>query len=182
MKLPGMKGDALFGSLAGTNTRSTGCPFYAVSPGINIMAIPSGELSILKRVCRAGGVVPTTVRFISVTKLIGKTSGKRKLKGRFLTGVHRISTVMRIMEYFRGAGVIRMSKDVSPLHSVRAVGLRLVFSSLRILREEVSGAIGLSEGSGVTTGRLSLRGHLGTRLRRGGVTGDFIARSRSRRT
>lgn len=182
MNLPGMKGDALFGSLAGTKTRSTGCPFYAVSPGINIMAIPSRELGLLKSFCGSGGMAPTIVRFISVTNLMGNTSGKRKLKGRFLTGVHRMSTVIRIMHYFRSSGIIRMSKDVSPLHSVRAVGLRLIFSSLRVLREEVTGIAGATHVSGRTTGRLAFLRGMGTRLRRKRLTVALRARGRSRST
>lgn len=173
IKLPGIKGDALFGSLAGTNTLSTGCPFTAVSPGMKVISIPSREVMGLNRLCRAGGIAPTAVRFISVTKLMGNTDGKRKLKGRFLTGVERISTVMRMIHYFRSAGVVRISNSVSPTHSVRAVGLRLVFSSVRVLSHEVTGVTGRTEVSGALTGRLRLIRTIGTRLRSNGVTEAF---------
>lgn len=144
IKLPGMKGDALFGTVAGTNTRTTGFPFYAVRPGINIIRIPSREVCSLTNVFGPGGAAPTFAHFISVTKLITKTSGKRKLKGRFLDRVHRASTVTRIIEYFSSRGVARMRNKVGPIHSVNVVGARLYLTSLRDISGGEMGATGLT--------------------------------------
>lgn len=181
INLPGIKGDALFGTVAGTNTRDTGCPFYAVRPGINVMDIPSRELSGLTRVCTPSGFAPTAVRFISVTNLIGNTSGNRNLNGGFLDRVERISTVVRIIHYFRGSSVARISNDVSPTESVRAVGLRLVLSSLSVLTEEASDHGGTVGNSGAVTPRIRFLRELSTRVRDNGATEDYrVDRSRTR--
>ncbi len=176
-----MKGSALFGTVAGTNTRSTGCPFYAVRPGMNVMDIPSDHLRGLTRVCGPGGFAPTIVRFISVTNLIGNTSGNRNLNGGFLSGVHRISTVIRIMEYFRDSSVVRIRNSMSPTHSVRAVGLRLIFSSVRVIAHHLSGTAGTLGNSGGVRTRISFLGHLLRRLRGNGPTEDIRVGSRARR-
>lgn len=171
MKLPGIKGSALFGTVAGTKIRTTGCPFTAVSPGIKMIRIPSRHLGGLARLIGPGGAIPAAFRFASVTNVMGNTDGKRNLKGGFLTGVHRISTVYRIIHYFRSSGVARMDNGISPLSSIRAVGLRLVFTSLRSVRGHCAHVDGVTHaGSGSTIHRLRVLRGVGAALRRNGST------------
>lgn len=179
MNLPGINGDALFGTVAGTNTRTTGCPFYAVRPGMNIISIPSGHLTMLTRVFNSGHVLPTTVHFMSVTNLMRNTSGNRNLNGGFLDRVHRMSTVTRIVHYFSSPGVARISNSVSPVHSVRVVGARLYLTSLRSMRghgRHVRGVTGSNSGS--THTRLPLLRHVVRNLNR---TGPIHTRNLRRR-
>lgn len=172
INLPGMKGSALFGYLSGTGTRTTGFPFYAVRPGMNIVAIPSRHLAGLTRLIRPKHVIPAAMRVISVTKLMGKTDGNRKLKGGFLTGVHRASTVLRMLHYFSSRGMARMSNDMSPMHSGRVVSARLRLGSLRAVRDHVRGMRGRTRANNSgRTGRVcSVLIGCGSTLRRNGST------------
>lgn len=171
MNLPGIKGSALFGTVARTKTRSTGCPFYAVSPGIKVIRIPSRHLGGLARLIRPGGAIPATFRFASVTNVMGNTDGKRNLKGGFLSRVHRMSTVYRIIHYFTSSGVARITKGISPVSSVRIVGLRLVLTSLRSIRGQVNHIDGLTgRGSGSSIFRLRVLRGLGRTFRTSGPT------------
>lgn len=182
INLPGIKGSALFGTIiTGTGTRTTGFPFYAVRPGMKMITIPSPHLRILARLSGSASAIPTQMRFISVTNLIRKTDRNRKLNGRFLTGVHRISTVIRIIHYFRSSSVVRISNSMSPIHSVRIVSLRLTLTSLTRLRQQMSQIHGLTHTSGRTRTRLTvLRGVLPI-LGRNGAT-HRIPLSRRTRT
>lgn len=183
MKLPGMKGSALFGYLSGTGTRSTGFPFYAVRPGINIVAMPSRHLGGLTRVRRPRHIVPAAIRVMSVTNLMGNTDGKRKLKGGFLTGVHRASTVLRMLHYFSSSGVIRISNHISPIHSGRVVSARLRVGSLRAVSDHVTGIRGRTRAnnSGRTGVTCRMLYGCGRTLRRNGDTHAISFSAGSRR-
>lgn len=126
------------------------------------MPVPSPHLSRLTRVMGPRHALPAAVRFISVTNLMGNTSGNRNLNGRFLAGVHRARTVNRIIHYFRGSGVVRISNGIGPTSSVRIVGARLTLTSLSAYRHTVRHMRGgTGNNSGSTGTRLTiLRGYL----------------------
>ncbi len=182
MKLPGIKGSALFGYLSDTGTRTTGFPFYAVSTRVKRVAIPSRQLGGLTRLIRPKHVMATAYSVISVTKLIGNTDGNRNLNGRFLNGVHRASTVVRILHYFSGSGVIRISNSMSPIHSGRVVSARLRLGSLRAVRGHVGHIRGVTgmKNSGRTGVRCSMLVRCGSTLRRKGSTHAISFRDRRR--
>lgn len=175
IKLPGINGSALFGTVAGTNTRVTGCPFTAVSPGIKVIRIPSTHLTQVSRVVPTGGVIRAAFRFASVTKVIGNTDGNRKLNGGFLRGVHRISTVIRIIHTFSSRGVARISGGISPLSSVSAVGVRLILTSLRSIGGHCTHIRGITHarGSGSSVTRFGILSGVGPILRRNGPIHDL---------
>lgn len=178
-----MKGSALFGYLDDTGTRTTGFPFYAVSTRVKRISMPSRQLAGLTRLIRPKHVMPTIYSVMSVTKLIGNTDGNRKLNGRFLNGVHRYSTVVRILHYFSGNGVIRISNSIGPMHSGRVVSARLRLGSLRAIRGHVGhmrGVTGINN-SGTTGVRCRLLLHCGSTLRRKRDTHAIVPRGSSRR-
>ncbi len=183
IKLPGINGSALFGYLSGTGTRSTGFPFYAVRPGINIVAIPSRHVGGLTRLIGPTRLIPAAIRVISVTNLIGNTSGNRNLNGGFLTGVHRASTVLRILHYFSSSGMIRISNSISPVHSGRVVSTRLRLGSLRAIRSHVRGIRGRTraKNSGRTGRVCSILIGCGRTLRRNLSTHAIAFSAHSRR-
>lgn len=150
---------------------------------MNMVAIPSRHLGGLTRLMRPRQVMPAAMRVMSVTKLMGNTDGNRKLNGGFLTGVHRASTVLRMLHYFSSSGMARMSKDMGPIHSGRVVSCRLRLGSLSAVSTHVRGMRGRTraKNSGATGRACSVLIGCGRTLRRKGSTHAMGFRAGSRR-
>ena len=137
--LPNVGKSTLFNALTSAkNAQSANYPFCTIEPNVGVVNVPDERLEVLRKLCNAQEIIPTSVEFVDIAGLVKGASQGEGLGNQFLHNIREVDAIIQVVRCFDDENTIHVAGKVNPLDDIETINTELALADLASVEKRLA--------------------------------------------
>jgi len=144
--LPNVGKSTLFNALSNAGAQSANYPFCTIEPNVGMVSVPDPRMDALVKVVEPNKIVPTTVEFVEIARLVKGASQGEGLGNQFLTHIRNVDAIVHVVRCFDDDNIIHVNNKVDPVGDAEIINTELLLRDMQSVEARLNKARKASKG------------------------------------
>jgi len=133
--LPNVGKSTLFNALTKAGIDAENFPFCTIEPNSGIVPVPDPRLDKLADIVKPQKVIPTTMEFVDIARLVAGASKGEGLGNQFLANIRQTDAIAHVVRCFDDPNVIHVDGSVNPSSDIEVINTELALADLETVEK-----------------------------------------------
>ena len=129
--LPNVGKSTLFNALTNAGALAANYPFATIEPNVGVVSVPDARLGVLADMFHSERVLPASVTFVDIARLVRGASTGEGLGNQFLAAIREADAICEVVRVFEDDDVVHVDGRVDPEADIATIATELILADLQ---------------------------------------------------